>query len=705
LTNITTTTPPSIAVIISPAVRGPTNLTWLGGAANTGNWDTASTNWFNGTNLFTFQTGDSVLLNDAGDPNTNVNLLLSVATGSVLVSNTQQYTLTGNGGIGGTNGLTKTDTGTLTILTTNTYTGQTIVKQGVLEVFDVTTSGSGSALGAANSDPSNLVFYGSTFQYSGTTSNTDHGMTLDSTGVTMDVTNASTDLTLYGVLAGPGELTQIGPGTLTLANVNTYAGGTILNSGVLALGSDLANNNNNGGSGLGSTNSPVTFYGGALQLYGYGLSEGVNYNTVYNPLVVPAGQTGTLLMFPRGPIDTGGGAGLNSSLSGGGTLNLVANYVRDALSGNWSAFTGLINVTSKNGSGDEVRLNNSFGYSNAAIYLNASLLMDSTLTANATINIGELGGVSTAVIGQGSKSEPGPTWCVGWKNTTNTFAGTIEDDNTAPGGHTSITKVGTGTWFLAGQNTYTGSTIISNGILSLTNIGNGDGSISDSTNVVLEGGVLDVSSLTDISSTFTLNSGQTFGGVGTLTGSLDSGSGTVAPGSPLGNLHVSGAAALSNTVAMSINRNATPNCSSITASSLSVGGMLIVTNVGGDLEPGDTFTLFNGPISGAFSSIVLPPLANWNTNNLALNGTIQVVNVQYPKFSYLTLSGGLLNFNLTNGQPNAPYTLLVATNLALPLSQWTTVTNGNLDSSGSLNLTVPPDSGDTQEFYTLEMGL
>ena len=46
-----------------------------------------------------------------------------------------------------------------------------------------------------------------------------------------------------------------------------------------------------------------------------------------------------------------------------------------------------------------------------------------------------------------------------------------------------------------------------------------------------------------------------------------------------------------------------------------------------------------------------------------------------------------------------------ATNLALPLSQWTTVTNGNLDSSGSLNLTVPPDSGDTQEFYTLEMGL
>jgi len=55
-----------------------------------------------------------------------------------------------------------------------------------------------------------------------------------------------------------------------------------------------AANNAGGLSGLGPTNSPVTFCGGTLQLYGFELNTGVNYNTLYNPLVVPAGQTGTL---------------------------------------------------------------------------------------------------------------------------------------------------------------------------------------------------------------------------------------------------------------------------------------------------------------------------------------------------------------------------------------------------------------------------
>ncbi len=108
------------------------------------------------------------------------------------------------------------------------------------------------------------------------------------------------------------------------------------------------------------------------------------FNNFYNPLVVPAGQVGTLQLPGRGNPATGAGAGLNSSLTGSGTLNLVANYVRYPLSGNWSGFTGQINVT---GAGfqsanantvgaftsdiDELRINNTNGYANAAIYLNA----------------------------------------------------------------------------------------------------------------------------------------------------------------------------------------------------------------------------------------------------------------------------------------------------------------------------------------------
>lgn len=706
LTNIITTTPPEIAVIISPGVRGATNLTWKGdGAAN--NWDTTASNWVNGLTPFAFQAGDSVRFDDSGAPNTNVNLAAALLPAAVVVSNSQSYTLAGIGSIGGSGGLTKTNSGTLTVLTTNTYTGQTLIGQGVLEVVNVDIGGSASGLGAANGDPSNLVFYGSTFRYSGDSGNTDHGATLNLSGVTVDVTNASTVLTENGVLTGPGGLTKVGLGTLTLANPNTYAGGTVLSNGVLALGSNGANNNGTG-SGVGATNNPVTFYGGTLQLFGYDGSVGLNYSTFYNPLVVPAGQTGTLRLFPRGPANTGATAGLFCSLSGGGTLNLVVNYVRDSLSGDWSGFTGLINVTSRNASGDEMRINNNFGYANTVLFLNGTFTMDSSLTAGATINIGELGGVSTATIGPGNSSQPNPTWCVGWKNTTNTFAGTIADD-----GATSITKVGTGTWLLAGQNTFTGSTIISNGVLALTNNADTaqDGTISGSTNIFVNSGAfLDVSGRSDL--TMPLSSGQVLSGNGTVLGILDtSAGGTVSPGGGIsggiGALTVTNKINLGGTAWMKVDRNQSPNSDKlISLSSINYGGTLLVTNLGAPLQANDTFTLFSGaPLNNSFT-LNLPNYYTWDTSQLGVNGTIRVTAVlPPPSFTSASInqSGGYITLNASNGAPNGPYAILSSTNIALEVSGWTLVQTGNFDSAGNITgLTVTADLAQPQQFYVLQ---
>jgi autotransporter-associated beta strand protein len=516
-------------------------------------------------------------------------------------------------------------------------------------------------------------------------------------------------LTENGLLTGPGALTQTGPGTLTLADDNTYAGGTVLSNGVLALGSDIANNDENGNSGVGPTNSPVTFYGGTLQLYGYGLSDTPNYNTFYNPLVVPAGQTGTLLMFPRGAVNTGGGAGLNCSLSGGGTLNLVVNYVRDSLSGNWSAFTGLIVVTNKNASGDEMRINNNFGYSNAAIYLNGTLTMDSTLTTNATIPIGELGGVSTATIGPGNSSATNPTWSVGWKNTTNIFAGTIAND-----GNTSITKVGTGTWFLAGNNTFTGSTTISNGVLALTNVGNGDGYIGTSTNIFVNAGAfLDAYGISG--STMYLYNGQVLSGNGTITGILDTtGGGTVSPGGGIGGgigtLTVTNRINLGGTAWMKINRTNSPR-SDLLVSSLSYityGGTLQVVNTGPALVSGDMFTLFSASsYNNAFNNIVFPNYTMWDTSKLAFNGTVKYVGPSAPPsfgaIDFSQLASGTITFNATNGATNGVVILLSSTNLALPISDWTPVVTNAFDGNGNLNnLAVTVDPTQPQEFYILQ---
>ena len=165
---------------------------------------------------------------------------------------------------------------------------------------------------------------------------------------------------------------------------------------------------------------------------------------------------------------------MNSSLTGSGTLNLVANYVRYPLSGNWSGFTGQINVT---GAGfqsanantvgaftsdiDELRINNTNGYANAAIYLYALASYNGPTPIRAgdvpdrravarQLTSANWAATTTAILGTGTASAGNTTWSVGWKNTTNTFAGVIANDAQKGVGVTSITKMGTGKWIFGG---------------------------------------------------------------------------------------------------------------------------------------------------------------------------------------------------------------------------------------------------------------
>ena len=248
-------------------------------------------------------------------------------------------------------------------------------------------------------------------------------------------------------------------------------------------------------------------------------------------------------------------------MTGSGTLNLVVNYVRYPLSGNWSGFTGQINVTgagfpnvNNNTVGavtadiDEFRINNTYGYSNAVIYLYGStapgnqntpqstLVMCQTVASGATIDIGELGSdpsTPTPIMGTGTGSAGNTTWRVGWKNTTNTFYGVIANDSQTGVGVSSITKVGTGEWILAGANTYSGSTTVSNGVLALITNPNtyNDASIANSANIFINtNAMLDLSGLS--SPTLTLNAGQTLGGGGTLKGGVAANTGAnINPGS------------------------------------------------------------------------------------------------------------------------------------------------------------------------------
>ena len=686
----TVTNPPGAIALRIVVQRAATNLTWVGdGGAN--NWDNGvSATWRSALApagpAFTFLLNDNARFENVGGTNPTVNIVGSVTPNSVTVNSATNYTFTGSGSILGGSGLSKSNSGTLTILTTNDYTGPTVIAGGTLVLQSVANGGAASPIGAATTASSNLVFVSSKLVYQGTSTSTDRGATLAGSGVNVEVTGSSDILTNAGVLTGAGGLVKSGPGTLALSSANDYTGGVIISNGVLAMASQAANNAG-ATSGLGSTNNTVTFRGGTLQIFGYNGGTGNNFNTVYNPLVVPVGETGTLRMFPRGPVNSGNGAGLQSSLTGGGTLNLVVNYVRDDLSGDWSAFNGLINVTAKTGA-DEMRVNNNFGYSNATINLNDGVSLCRSFTANTTNDIGALTGTSLAVLGTGDNSGANTTWRIGSLGGNTTFAGTINNGN-----GTRVIKVGAGTWELSGANG-AAATIVSNGVLVVS------GSFSGANISVASGAFLDVRPI----GTLFLGFGQTLGGNGQVWGSVDTtGGGTIAPGFSTGILNVTNTVNLGGDALMELNRGASPNSDRLVAPSITYGGTLTVTNIGARLQMNDIFDLFDGPFSSTFSTVVLPNYYTWDTSNLYVNGTIRVTAYNPPKINAMTLTPTDVTLSATNGVAGGSLLVLTSTNVALPVAQWTSVETNNFDGSGNFtSQPIPVNPATSRQFYLIQ---
>lgn len=104
----------------------------------------------------------------------------------------------------GTQGLNKTDFGTLVLTGANHYTGETIVNEGILQLGDGGTSGSidGDVMLARTAyDYGTLAF------------------------------NRSDAVSFEGVISGEGEVLQQGEGTTTFLGNNTFSGGLNVEKG------------------------------------------------------------------------------------------------------------------------------------------------------------------------------------------------------------------------------------------------------------------------------------------------------------------------------------------------------------------------------------------------------------------------------------------------------------------------------------------
>src|SRR5262249_28761377 len=144
---------------------------------------------------------------------------------------------------------------------------------------------------------------------------------------------------------------------------------------------------------------------------------------------------------------------------------------------------------------------------------------------------------------------------------------------------------------------------------------------------------------------------------------------------------------------MELNKAAGTNDALVGATSIAFGGTLQLTNVAGTLAAGDSFQLFSAAAySGSFSKIVpVIPALNlaWNTNTLTADGTLRIIAspTPQPKTTTITFNGSSLILAGASGVPDWPYSVLTATNPALPLSAWTPMATNRFDHAGSFAFT------------------
>jgi autotransporter-associated beta strand protein/T5SS/PEP-CTERM-associated repeat protein len=282
---------------------------------------------------------------------------------------TNGFAATLSGVLSGPGSLTKIGTGTLTLAGTNTFSGGTLVTGGTVNFSSLANFGNG-----------NVTLNGGGLQWAAGTS-TDISSrlnALDTGGGTFD-TNGNNP-TLASVISGPGALTKIGAGTLTLTGTNTYSGGTTVTSGTVNF-SSLAN------FGTGA----VTLNGGSLQ-WASGNTLDVTGSAQFNRTLSAGG----------GLFDTNGNnVTFASALSGPGSLTKngagsLTLTAANTYAGNTVVNAGALVVTGPGASlaTDRVLVQGagSFTLAGGATYASGS----STAFGGGTVTIDGVGSVFTA---------------------------------------------------------------------------------------------------------------------------------------------------------------------------------------------------------------------------------------------------------------------------------------------------------------------